>query len=59
MNSTETCCPICDGVIQLTSQLEVSEIISCPECGNRLVVESTEGTLALSEAPEIDEDWGE
>ena len=59
MNLTETCCPICAGVIQLTTQLEISEIISCPECGNRLVVESVGETLVLSEAPEIDEDWGE
>jgi len=37
-----------------------SEIIQCPECSAHLVVERIEGSHAvLTEAPKVEEDWGE
>lgn len=53
-------CPICGGEVALAPNLEVSEIITCTECHNRLVAESLadEGAV-LKEAPKVEEDWGE
>ena len=56
----KTHCPICDGQVTLAEKTEESEIISCPECQTRLVVAKIENTTAtLSEAPKVEEDWGE
>lgn len=53
-------CPVCDAVIELPADTEETEIITCPECENRLVVELIKDErLILGEAPEIEEDWGE
>ena len=55
-----TQCPLCDSAICLQKDTEESEIISCAECHNRLVVSKiTNGTATLAEAPKIEEDWGE
>ena len=60
MNAIQASCPICDGVVILPEGTEVSEIISCGECSNKLVVDEVTGENAvLSEAPEVEEDWGE
>ncbi|HHA19919.1 MAG TPA: hypothetical protein ENK70_09465 [Methylophaga sp.] len=60
MNNVKVSCPICGGVIPLPDDVEVSEIITCSECYNRVVVERIEGeNVVLSEAPEIEEDWGQ
>ena len=60
MSQIKAVCPICDGNISVDSDLQESEIISCTECQNRIVVESIkEGKAVLGEAPEIEEDWGE
>lgn len=60
MNNLKASCPICGGVILPPTDVEVSEIITCSECYNRVVVEKIEeGDVILSEAPEIDEDWGQ
>jgi len=57
---TKTYCPICDGLVTLPQNTEESEIINCPECRSRLVVVKIENEVAtLSEAPEVEEDWGE
>lgn len=53
-------CPICDGEVTLSDDVEESEIVNCPECENRVVVGSVKkGKVVLEEAPEIEEDWGE
>jgi len=53
-------CPICDAQINIGSDLEESEIINCPDCRSRLVVEQiTNGQVTLGQAPEVEEDWGE
>jgi lysine biosynthesis protein LysW len=37
-----------------------SEVVSCNDCKNRLVVESIAAkTVSLTKAPEVEEDWGE
>lgn len=59
MNSTSQC-PICSGSVTLAVGTEVSEIITCKDCSNRLVVKKiTEKHVHLEEAPEVEEDWGE
>jgi len=53
-------CPVCDGEVTLPAGTEESEIVNCPECHTRLVVANiTNGLPALSEAPKVEEDWGE
>ncbi len=53
-------CPICDGKVNLPQNTEVSEIITCSDCNNRLVVNGVKkGAVVLAEAPEVEEDWGE
>lgn len=60
MPNLQANCPICDGAINLPEDTEESEIINCPECENRVVVENiNHDNVALEEAPEIEEDWGE
>lgn len=60
MANLQANCPICDGQINLAKDTEESEIINCPECNNRVVVESLNNNqVILDEAPEIEEDWGE
>jgi alpha-aminoadipate carrier protein LysW len=51
-------CPICEGSIIIPVGTEESEILTCEDCGSRLVVESL-SPVALSAAPEVEEDWGE
>lgn len=53
-------CPTCDAKVVVDDNVEVSEIIVCPECRSRLVVEKIEnGMVALVKAPAVEEDWGE
>ena len=53
-------CPICGGRVKLSNNPEVSEIITCSECRNRLVIDAVNNDkVSLSEAPRIEEDWGE
>lgn len=53
-------CPICAAFIRPQAGVEETEILSCPVCQSRLVVESLGGgRLGLGEAPAIEEDWGE
>ncbi len=60
MSIITTNCLVCDGTVVLKEGTEVSEIISCPECSTKLVVESVgDGNVVLSQAPEVEEDWGE
>jgi len=53
-------CPVCAAGITPPGGVEETEILTCPDCQSPLVVDGFEGTrLRLSEAPLIEEDWGE
>lgn len=53
-------CPVCDALIFGPTDVEVSEILLCRDCESMLVVEAiNESQIELSEAPEMEEDWGE
>ena len=51
-------CPECDGVIELGEDLEVGEIVVCPDCGVELEVVGID-PVDFALAPEVEEDWGE
>lgn len=52
-------CVECDGDLELdTDNLEVGEIVICPECGVELEVLKA-SPVKLGKAPEEEEDWGE
>jgi alpha-aminoadipate carrier protein LysW len=55
MNAT---CPECEAEVALNDNVEVSEIVVCPDCGVDLEVVSIEPP-ALELAPMEEEDWGE
>ena len=53
-------CPMCAALITPSAGVEETEILRCPECQSMLVVDEIKGyRLSLSEAPRIEEDWGE
>ncbi len=53
-------CPICDGQVTIPDGTEESEILTCTECSNRVVVKSVKGAdVVLDKAPDIEEDWGQ
>lgn len=51
-------CPECDARVLMTTDVEVGEIVTCPECGVDLEVTGTD-PLRLELAPPEEEDWGE
>jgi len=51
-------CPVCAASVELPSDVEVGEILECPECGVELEVINVEPP-ELEEAPQEEEDWGE
>jgi len=51
-------CPECDAEVTVGSDAVKGEIVSCPDCGAELEVKETR-PLALTLAPEAEEDWGE
>ena len=58
MSPSAATCPECEGTVELDANVEVNEIVVCPDCGVDLEVTSlTPPTLEL--APMEDEDWGE
>lgn len=60
MPKLSTVCPVCDAPINIAEGTEESEIISCPDCRSRLVVEKIQPSgMVLDQAPEVEEDWGE
>lgn len=53
-------CPVCAAFITPPPSAEETEILPCPECQTMLVIDGFEGRrMRLSEAPRIEEDWGE
>lgn len=53
-------CPVCDAAVAVPQGSVVSEVMSCPDCGTRLVIQKIEGANAvLGEAPAVEEDWGQ
>lgn len=60
MSNSQNKCPICGASITLSENIEESEIISCPECANRIVAAKiVNSRITLEEAPKVEEDWGE
>ena len=51
-------CIECAAELDLATDLEMGEIVVCPDCGVELEVVSLE-PIALELAPEVEEDWGE
>ena len=51
-------CPICGADVTLDSSTVQGELVECSDCGAELEVLGTD-PLALGEAPEAEEDWGE
>ena len=51
-------CPECDAKVPLTDDVQTSEALACPECGESLEVASID-PVVLTLAPPQDEDWGE
>ena len=51
-------CLECGAPIELADDVELSEIVVCPECGVELEVVGLNPT-SLALAPEEEEDWGE
>ena len=60
MNNTGAPCPICDAAVSIPTGTEESEILTCAQCNNRVVVSKiSTGSVTLDKAPDIEEDWGE
>jgi lysine biosynthesis protein LysW len=53
-----TKCPVCDFTIASNPDLEISELITCEDCGVSLEIKNL-NPLELVEAPTAGEDWGE
>lgn len=51
-------CLECGAELELEADVEVGEIVVCPDCGVELEVISLD-PIALDLAPEVEEDWGE
>jgi alpha-aminoadipate carrier protein LysW len=56
----KTKCPDCDAELEIPSDTEVGEIVSCSGCGLELEVKTVkDGTVELQELTIEGEDWGE
>lgn len=51
-------CPECAAELNLAPDVEVGEIVLCPDCGVELEVRSL-NPIVLELAPQEEEDWGE
>ncbi|MDR1730673.1 MAG: lysine biosynthesis protein LysW [Synergistaceae bacterium] len=51
-------CPVCDGDVNVATDVMEGELLTCADCGIELEVTSL-SPLAVEEAPEVQEDWGE
>lgn len=53
-------CPVCAAMVALQGDTQATEIVTCGECKTKLVVDTiTDGQTTLSQAPAVEEDWGE
>jgi lysine biosynthesis protein LysW len=53
-------CPDCDAELEILSDTETGEIVSCSGCGLELEVKTIkDGTVELQELTIEGEDWGE
>lgn len=53
-------CVVCDADVKLPKDVQISEVVSCSECKTSLVVDKINDLkIALSKAPQVEEDWGE
>ncbi|PIZ66145.1 lysine biosynthesis protein LysW [Candidatus Roizmanbacteria bacterium CG_4_9_14_0_2_um_filter_39_13] len=55
-----TTCPVCEASVEIPEGTVESEVLTCADCSTQLVVDSisAEG-VQVSEAPAVEEDWGE
>ena len=53
-----TDCIVCGADLAIEEGTEVNEIVVCQDCGTELEVVNLD-PLAVQEAPEEEEDWGE
>jgi alpha-aminoadipate carrier protein LysW len=51
-------CVVCEGSVALPENVLVGEILLCGDCGTELEVVSLD-PVAVEEAPQVQEDWGE
>ncbi len=51
-------CPVCEADVEVSAEVIVGEILECADCGTELEVTGI-NPLAIEEAPEVEEDWGE
>ncbi len=56
--SKQVTCPVCDAMIELDDNVELNELIVCPDCGSELEVINLDPP-ELEEAPQEEEDWGQ
>ncbi len=56
--SKQATCPVCDAMIELDDNVELNELIVCPDCGSELEVVNLDPP-ELEEAPQEEEDWGQ
>lgn len=60
MSTLNGTCPICDATLTVPANTLATEMLSCSECFNMLVVTTvSESGVEFEEAPEVEEDWGE
>ncbi len=60
MGISKCLCVECEAYIPLLDDVDVGEIISCPDCGMDYVIETDEnGVIQLTELNLEGEDWGE
>lgn len=54
------CCLSCSNNLLIAEDTIVGEILECNNCGQEHeVIKSDDGSLTISYAPEVEEDWGE
>ena len=51
-------CPVCEAEVEVASDVVVGEILECEDCSTELEITAL-NPLAVEEAPEVEEDWGE
>jgi alpha-aminoadipate carrier protein LysW len=52
-------CTECGGSVSVPHDVMIGEILSCPDCGAELEVQTVEPSVTVALAPDVQEDWGE